>query len=106
MANYTPQTSVPLTSKWHHWPTYIYDQNYGYGMNYYQPMIDYIDKKTYATNDRRIEIPELPWNNGRIFWEDKPIRLYSRNELMKLSIDAEHQARDHLLQFKVDMSRK
>ncbi|RLU25792.1 hypothetical protein DMN91_001951 [Ooceraea biroi] len=107
MAAYMPPIYMPLESKWRHYPTYIYDRNYGYGMNYYQPMIDYMDNKrllmrsTLPEFERKIELPELPWSDGRVLWEDKRIQPYTRDDLIKHAIDAEDGARDHLSHFKI-----
>ncbi|XP_071571078.1 paramyosin, short form [Temnothorax nylanderi] len=109
MASYMPPIHMPLESKWRHYPTYIYSRNYGYGMNYYQPMIDYIDNKRLSLTsrsslpelERRIELPELPWSDGRVLWEDKKVQPYTRNDLIKYAIDAEDEARDHLSRFKI-----
>lgn len=104
-----PPMYVPTEPKWKHWPTYIYDTNYKYGINFYQPMIDYIDRRgrTSTTSYRdyrspsRSEIPELPWTDGRLLWGERPVEPYSRRELIQHAIDAEDQAREHLRQFKV-----
>ncbi|KAG7203492.1 hypothetical protein KM043_013552 [Ampulex compressa] len=109
MAGYMPPTQMPLEPKWRHYPTYVYDKNYGYGINYYQPMIDYIDRKEKEQLSklyghgvaRRSELPELPWSDGRYLWEDKYVEPYSKHDLIKYAIDAEDQARDHLSHFKV-----
>lgn len=107
MTGYMPPIHMPLESKWRHYPTYIYDRNYSYGMNYYQPMIDYIDNKeriprpTLSKYETRIELPELPWSDGRILWEDKRVQPYTKDNLIKYAINAEDEARDHLSRFKV-----
>ncbi|KYQ51217.1 Paramyosin [Trachymyrmex zeteki] len=104
---YMPPNHMPLESKWRHYPTYIYSRNYGYGINYYQPMIDYIDSKRIASKssvaelERRIELPELPWSDSRVLWEDKKVQPYTRDDLIKYAIDAEDEARDHLSRFKI-----
>lgn len=114
MASYMPPSHMPLEPKWRHYPTYIYDRNYGYGMNYYQPMIDYIDSKrllprsTTPTEFERggaKELPELPWSDGRALWQDRRVTPYARDELIRRAIDAEDEARDHLSRFKVTEKR-
>ncbi|XP_071856052.1 paramyosin, short form [Bombus fervidus] len=107
MSSYVPPMHVPLEPKWKHWPTYIYDKNYNYGMNFYQPMLDHIDRRARCSSlprdycVRKTEPPELPWSDGRALWESKPIETYSRHELIRRAIDAEDEARDHLSQFKI-----
>lgn len=112
MAGVLPPQYVPAESKWKHWPTYIYDTNYKYGINFYQPMINYIDRYGRSTasptefrRQARPELPELPWSDGRMLWGEKPVEPYSRHELIKHAIDAEDLARDHLSQFKVHESK-
>ncbi|XP_011877355.1 PREDICTED: paramyosin, short form-like isoform X2 [Vollenhovia emeryi] len=100
-------TTRVLEPKWRHYPTYIYSRNYGYGINYYQPMIDYMDTKRLAARSslpefkRRIDLPELPWSDGRVLWEDKKVQPYTRDDLIKYAIDAEDAARNHLSRFKI-----
>ncbi|XP_076664925.1 paramyosin, short form [Andrena cerasifolii] len=108
MASYLPPMYVPLEPKWKHWPTYIYDMNYQYGINFYQPMLDYIDRQGRSTSEPRYfrverlhELPELPWSDGRLLWQDKPVEAYTRRELIARALDAEDQARDHLSHFKI-----
>ncbi|XP_054004442.1 paramyosin, short form-like [Hylaeus anthracinus] len=107
MAGVLPPMYVPSEPKWKHWPTYIYDMNYNYGINFYQPMIDYIDRKgrTSTALDYRymrlIEPPELPWSDGRALWESRPVEPYTTRELVQHAIDAEDQAREHLSRFKI-----
>lgn len=48
--------------EWQKPQTVIYEQNYGYGMNFYQPMIDYIDNKKVKD---KVEYPHLPYTNER-----------------------------------------
>ncbi|XP_015185364.1 PREDICTED: paramyosin, short form-like [Polistes dominula] len=112
MAGYMPPNQMPLEPRWHHWPTYVYDKNYGYGMNYYQPMLDYIDRKKERSrsalgrlegNGRRVQLPDLPWSDGRFLWEDQKLQTYDKESLIKRAIDAEDQARDHLSRFKIKL---
>ncbi|CAD1469877.1 unnamed protein product [Heterotrigona itama] len=103
----TPLTYIPAEPRWKHWPTYIYDKNYSYGVNFYQPMLEYIDRQgrsSSLTSDyrsHRSELPELPWSDGRALWENRPVERYPRHELIKRAIDAEDEARDHLSHFKI-----
>lgn len=57
----------------------IYEYTYGYSMNYYQPMIDYLDKRDAGTKREDLELPHLPWTNERYIEEyepKKPIKSY------------------------------
>ncbi|XP_017892716.1 paramyosin, short form-like [Ceratina calcarata] len=108
MAGITPPMYIPTEPKWKHWPTYIYDTNYNYGINFYQPMLSYIDREgrsSTSPRDYRVrgrsEPPELPWSDGRALWANKPVEPYSRRELIQRAIDAEDEARDHLSHFKI-----
>lgn len=107
-----PPIHMPLEPKWRHYPTYIYDRNYRYGMNYYQPMIDYMDAKRLQPRSsfpelqkKRMELPELPWSDSRALWQDKRVEPYTRDDLIRHAIDAEDEARDHLSRFKVRGAR-
>lgn len=42
--------------------TKVYDQNYNVGMNFYQPMVDYLDDKAMG---RSVKLPHLPWTDER-----------------------------------------
>ena len=100
MVTKVPMCQVPLESKWRHAPLYIYDNNYAYGMNYYQPMIDYIDRK--ESNIRaKSAYPHLRSSDGRAFWEHKAVRHYTKQDLVRHAFNAEAKAKDHLEHFKV-----
>ncbi|KAG5344185.1 MYSP protein, partial [Acromyrmex heyeri] len=51
--------------------------------------------------EKRIELPELPWSDSKVLWEDKKVQPYTRDDLIKYAIDAEDEARDHLSRFKI-----
>ncbi|CAH2208772.1 jg22997 [Pararge aegeria aegeria] len=92
---------VPELNKWTKPPTAIYENNYGYGINYYQPMIDYITAKKMGAE---VKPPHLPWNNERGLEKyrfDKPVKTYSENDLLKLSKEVAEKARDDLNTFKI-----
>lgn len=66
-------------------PTSIYEDNYGYTINFYQPMIDYLDAKRQGTNP---QYPHLPWSNERglkKYWPSKSLRNYSDADATKYS---------------------
>lgn len=101
-----PLAQMPLKSKWRHYPTYVYEKNYACGINYYQPMIDYIDERESRRaegkdKDRPRRLPELPWSDGREIWENKEIVPYTKEELVRHARNAEAQAKEHLSRFKV-----
>lgn len=80
--------------------TSFYKYNYGVGMNYYQPMIDYIDEKD---RGRKVVIPHFPWTNERGLSQydpRKPVQSYSAEDLTKISLRTEARARAHLKNFK------
>lgn len=92
---------IPEINKWTKPPTAIYENNYGYGINYYQPMIDYITAKKMGTE---VEPPHLPWNNERGLEKyrfDKPVKTYSENDLLKISQEVAEKAKNDLNTFKV-----
>ncbi|XP_045509663.1 paramyosin, short form isoform X2 [Colias croceus] len=90
-----PPMKMP-ESKWNKPPTAIYEDNYGYGINFYQPMIDYITAKQQGES---VKPPHLPWNNERGLEKyrfDKPIKAYSEHDLRKISRDVAEQAKRDL----------
>ncbi|KOX72603.1 Paramyosin [Melipona quadrifasciata] len=107
-------TYVPAEPRWKHWPTHIYDKNYSYGINFYQPMLEYIDREGRSFSlpsdyrCHRSELPELPWSDGRALWENRPVETYRRHELIKRALDAEDEARDRLSHFqeRIPLGRK
>lgn len=77
------QTTV--RRKYEHFPTSIYEDNYGYTINFYQPMIDYLDAKQRGTNP---QYPHLPWSNERglkKYWPCKSVRGYTSTDIKKYS---------------------
>uniref|UniRef100_A0A1A9WE42 Paramyosin, short form n=1 Tax=Glossina brevipalpis TaxID=37001 RepID=A0A1A9WE42_9MUSC len=78
-----------------------YDDNYGYTMNFYQPMLDYLDAKA-----QRLQIvpPHLPWTSERGLKQYRPsnvIRQYKTDDLLRLSRAAAARADEILLDFRV-----
>ena len=94
-----PWVQMPLNYKWRHNPTTVYTRNYNYGINYYQPLIDYIDRK--ESGSRNVKPPELPWSDGRGVWEHGYVVPYSKEELAHHALNAEYKAKEHLEHFKV-----
>ena len=96
-----PPVKVPNYNKWNKPPTAIYEDNYGYGINFYQPMIDYISARDQGVS---AEPPHLPWNNERgldKYRFDKPIRTYSEEDVKRLSHEAADQAKRDLNTFSI-----
>ncbi|XP_034839278.1 paramyosin, short form isoform X2 [Maniola hyperantus] len=92
---------VPELNKWSKPPTAIYENNYGYGINFYQPMLDYITAKKMGAE---VKPPHLPWNNERGLEKyrfDKPVKTYSENDLLKISKEVAEKARNDLNTFQV-----
>lgn len=101
MSGDVPLSHMPLDTKWKKsHPTTVYDKNYSYGINYYQPMIDYIDQKS-RNVVKNPEYPEMPWSDERLLWERKRVLPYTAEELIQHAMEAEDQAKDHLSHFKV-----
>ncbi|XP_022122343.2 paramyosin, short form isoform X2 [Pieris rapae] len=87
---------VKVDYKWTKPPTAIYEDNYGYGINFYQPMIDYINAKEQGES---VKPPHLPWNNERGLEKyrfDKPVKTYSEHDLRKISQDVAAKAKRDL----------
>lgn len=65
--------------------TSIYSDNYGYTINFYRPMIDYLDAKQQGTDP---QYPHLPWSNERGLkkhWPCKSVPKYTQNDIEKYS---------------------
>ncbi|XP_063374116.1 paramyosin, short form-like [Cydia amplana] len=92
------------TYKWNRPPTAVYEDNYGYGINFYQPMIDYISDKEHGVASKP---PHLPWNNERGLEKyrfDKPVQPYSSEDVSRLSKEISEQAKRDLNKF--DISKR
>lgn len=79
----------------------IYEYTYGYGMNYYQPMIDYLDDES---GDADRELPHLPWTNERYIQEYDPknkVKLYKPEEIKRLKNKYERCAQVNINDFSV-----
>lgn len=76
----------------------IYEDNYGYTINFYQPMIDYIEAKKHG--NKPPQYPHLPWTNERGLEKFKSrnlVRSYSNENLKELSEKLSEQAKKDLL---------
>lgn len=97
-----PPVKVPnYCSKWHKPPTAVYEDNYGYGIHFYQPMIDYISDKEHGGSSKP---PHLPWNNERgldKYRFDKTITPYSDEDVSRISKDIAETAKRDLNVYKV-----
>lgn len=74
-------------------PSTIYEDNYGYTINFYQPMIDYLDDKQRGISSK---YPHLPWENERAlkkYWPSNTVRGYSNQEITKYSKEVYDHAR-------------
>ncbi|XP_043278332.1 paramyosin, short form-like [Venturia canescens] len=108
MPNDMPLAQMPVVSKWRHYPTYVYEKNYACGINYYQPMIDYMDERdsrlaegNCTDSDKPRKLPELPWTDGREIWENRQVLPYTKEELVRHATNAEARAKEHLSRFKL-----
>lgn len=84
----------------------IYEYTYGYSMNYYQPMIDYMDRKL-VDEENSDQLPHLPWTNERYIEEFDPkksIRLYTDKEYSARSKEAEKSAKRNIIDYSVKNS--
>lgn len=83
----------------------IYDYTYGYSMNYYQPMLDYLDKRD--AKEENVQLPHLPWTNERYIREyepSKPIKLYNAAETKALAKRSQEAALRNINNFDVKRS--
>lgn len=75
-------------------PTSIYEDNYGYTINFYQPMIDYLDAKQRGIS---AQYPHLPWTNERglkKFWSSNSVRPYTSADIHKHSCEVYEHAKN------------
>lgn len=87
----------------------IWDYTYGYSMNYYQPMIDYLDERDSSKNaaGEKPQLPHLPWTNERYIKEydpKKPIKLYNAEEVKEIAIKSQKAALKNINNFDVKHS--
>jgi len=83
-----------------HMPNSTYEDNYGYSMNFYQPMIDYLDAKT---KNLHAEKPHLPWTSERglkQYRSSNAVRQYTTDELIKLSRTCAARAEEIIYNFR------
>lgn len=63
--------------------TAVYEDNYGYTINFYQPMIDYLDAKQKGGDP---QYPHLPWSNERglrSYLPSNTVKVYSTDEVKR-----------------------
>lgn len=92
----------PSSSKynWQKPPIFVYEDNYGYGMNFYKPMIDYIDGKN---KGRAVKAPHLPWSNERgldRYSSRNLVQSYSETDLSRIARRTEAHMKSALRDFK------
>lgn len=89
---------IASTSKWHP-VTSTYDYNYGVGLNFYQPMVDYLDEKDRGA---KISYPHLPWTDelGLSQYDPTKIKSYSCEALDRIARTTEASAKAKLRDFK------
>lgn len=97
MAPVLPHNSTKYYTLKEHWNrpvTKFYSDNYGYAVNFYQPMIDYLDDKS-----ENKEFPHLPFVNERGLTKYRPsnaIKHYSTKDLDNFALEAEFKAKENL----------
>ncbi|KAJ8922137.1 hypothetical protein NQ315_004071 [Exocentrus adspersus] len=86
------------TNKWRP-STATYDYNYGVGINFYQPMVDFIEEKESGSKRR---FPHLPWSDelGLDQYDPMKIKTYSQDDLSRISRKTEASAKERLRDFK------
>lgn len=88
----------------------IYDYTYGYSMNYYQPMIDYLDQRDSSSNSverENLQLPHLPWTNERYIKEydpKNPLKLYSDKKAAEIAKRSQESALRNIINFDVKRS--
>ncbi|XP_067003971.1 paramyosin, short form [Anabrus simplex] len=95
-----PSKYIPEKQLWKKPPTHCYEDNYAYGINFYQPMIDYLNAKAKKV---KIQPPHLPWSNERGLqkYNSKLVKSYSETDLNQLATQVETQAKESVNKFTV-----
>lgn len=70
-------------SFWKRPPTYVYPDNFGFGVNTYQSMIDYLDAKDHGgvANLEDVHLPLLEERCMRKYASDNPFRWYKNSDI-------------------------
>ncbi|KAK7081777.1 hypothetical protein SK128_019067 [Halocaridina rubra] len=70
-------------SFWKRPPCYVYPDNFGFGVNTYQSMIDYLDAKDHGgkANREDVHLPLLEERCMRKYASDNPFRWYKNSEI-------------------------
>lgn len=83
-------------------PSSIYKDNYGYTINYYQPMINYLDNKRHGIDN--VEYPHLPWSYERglsKYHSSNLVPTYSSDDINRLSYETSNRAQKNLINGRV-----
>lgn len=84
--------------RWQKPATKFYENNYSFGMNFYQPMIDWLDEKGRGKASR--DPPHLPWLNERGLKRYDPsqqsIKTYGADRVRQLAVEAQLRAQEDL----------
>lgn len=70
-------------SSWKRPPTFVYASNFGFGVNMYQTMIEYLDAKDsgYRVNKDEVHLPLLEERCLRKYEADRPFRWYDNSDI-------------------------
>lgn len=76
-------TKKRFGSSWKRPPTFVYPSNFGFGVNMYQTMIDYLDKKDSGerVNKDDVHLPLLEERCLRQYEADRPFRWYDNQDI-------------------------
>lgn len=85
--------------------TSTYEYNYGIGMNFYQPMVDYIEEKN-RKRSGKVAFPHLPWTDelGLDQYDPLKIKSYSQEDLSTVARATEASAKEKLRDFRSSAS--
>lgn len=78
-----------VSNQWERPQTSVYENNFGYAVNFYQPMIDYLDEKRYKGNAK---YPHLPYTDERALPPYDPARKivpYTDDQIQELAKDTD-----------------
>uniref|UniRef100_A0A1B6CN10 Paramyosin n=1 Tax=Clastoptera arizonana TaxID=38151 RepID=A0A1B6CN10_9HEMI len=89
--SYRISRKTRVDEKWKKPPTFVYEDNYGYGIQFYQPLINFIDTKKQGV----LKNFEIASRDDR-FWRKEKVIPYSNQKLRELADEAQWKAKQYL----------
>ena len=88
-------------------PTQIYSDNYGYSMQYYQPMIDYLNKKRDGMKPNKLPYLPLTAERGMSNFSTREysVKKYTPEDIIILAQESEQKAKKLLPDYRSNIKR-